>query len=1140
MAKQKQTKRNALRQKLKSLESEILELKSQSSVFDANSSEYLEKIAKIEERRTKNLKEYYKLRKELREMEEDSLKDNKKEETARTSQTRHLKQIKEAQDDLLLIQEKSSILMHSFNTNSKKSAEILGITTKHAKELSGQFEILKDLTGANKEQNDVMAKSMKNMVSNASGLNNLAAKITENMENIAENGYRAVETYSLERKLKEQIAALDLKTNEMSYDAWEAQRKIADAQLREFQYLKLVNKKLEEKSKLMKQAKEDSKATKLAFLAMMTGLPGGNFLFNKLGLGKVIDGSKTVGQTIRGWGKSLLGFAIAAPFAAILGIINLMITAFKFLIGTAFELDTRIANLSKNLSISRGEATGLERRFAGMALKMDLVGINTEQFGETVGFLAEEYGASVNKIMQGTGSSRFVEDITVLREKFQLTNEEALNFGKISSIMGVSMGNLAYQSVKITKAFLNNRQIIKAMSNVPQIMANGMKGAVDRLVQFVAKAKMLGIDLKGFSEALEGTLDIESSLEKQFTAETITGIHFKNMDAIRLATNSMQYDKAFDMLMSNIGQVKSLADMPGGLIGVRSIADLFGFSLEEFTKMFNKFQELKNVFGGANPMQEAQKYFNMTAAQLRKEVATMGAGAKKTFLENLAAEKEGADIQAAFMDKINKIKLELMDSTLPIVDEMHAIFKELMGNQELKDLFSSMTKRLPSIIKSLIEMGRQLKEIVKSVFGFLVKFGAISDPLDKTKQAVAGMNEGFFNWNKIIGTTIGLFLGYKGLGWAIDSFKSNVLGIGPASGKAMKQMMQEMTQSNQQIMQQLQNQQGGNVTPMSGKTGGKPKFNSMKAGLIGGGLALGGELASQYFESQGNTTGAGWANLLSNTASGAAAGAMFGPWGMAIGGAAGLGLGLYNNWDAISGKSKPKELPWQQKNQQMTQSATPQTAKELSETSKELAKFNDNKIWSAARAIAEFEKSFKLFNTTLSGFKNAGMVDVLKEAITVFNSADSIKMQSFATGVLNLSNAISELNKNLIKLDIVKLEKASEKINPGAGGILSSVSNFAGSIFSGVKSIFSGNQPQTTPVTNATVTTNQGTSQVSVNVNTTALEQKIDKLIGILNQPTYIKIGERTVEAIAGEITWKKQMKIGSDNTYGYTVRDTD
>lgn len=1133
MAKQKPTKSSQLKQRLKSLEAEILDLKNKSSVSDSDAVKNLEKITKIEEKRTENLKEYHKIKKELRDMEQESIKENKKEESARTSQTRNIRQVTEYQEKLTDLQEKSSILMHSFATDSKKSAEILGITAKQTKELSGQLDLIKNLTDVNAKQNDSIQKTLGYTVKNAVNLDNLSAKIVENMENMNENGYELINTYSIERQLKEQIARLDLNANNMSYEAWEIQRQIADNHEKELKYLKNVNKQLSEKSKNMKEAKAYSQQTKMAFLGLATVFPAGNFLFKKMGLGNIIDGTKTVGQTIKGWGASLAGLAIAAPFAALFGLINLIVAAFKFILGAAFELDTRIANLSKNLAISRGEATKLEGKFASMALKMNLIGVNTEQFGESVGFLSDEYGASISKIMKGTESSRFVENITVLREKFQLTNEEALNFGKLSSIMGVNMGNLAYQSVKITKAFINNRQIIKAMANVPQLMANGMKGAVDRLVQFVAKAKMMGIDLKGFADAIENTLDIESSLEKQFTAETITGIHFRNMDAIRLATNSMQYDKAFDMLMSNIGNIKNLADMPGGLIGVRSIADLFGFSLEEFTKMFNKFKELKNVFGGANPMQDAQKYMSMTAAQLRKEVASMSKGAKRTFLENLAAEKEGADIQTAFMDKVNKIKIELMQSTLPIIDEIHAIFNELISNQELKNLFKDMTKRLPGIIKSLIEMGRQLKEIVKSVFGFLVKFGVISDPLDKTKQAVAGMNEGFFNWNKIIGTTIGLFVGYKGLGWAIDAFKTNVLGIGPASGKAMKQMMQEMTQSNQQIIQQMQNQQGGNITPMSGKTGGKPKFNKMKAGLIGSGLALGGELASQYFESQGNTTGASWANLLSNTASGAAAGAMFGPWGMAIGGAAGLGLGLYNNWDAISGKSQP------QQKQQMAQQATPQNVQEISATAKELAKFNDNKIWSAGKAISEFQKAFYSLNTVLSGFKNNGNMDVVREAISIFNTADNIKMQSFATGVLNFSTAISELNKNLSKLDITKLEKAAEKINPGSGGMLSSISNFAGSIFSGVKSIFGGNQPQSTPVTTATVTTNQGTSQVSINVNTTALEQKIDKLIGILNQPTYIKIGERTVEAIAGEINWKKQMKIGSDNTYGSAVRDT-
>ena len=66
MAKRKKqdTKRNALRQRLKSLEGEILDLKNQSSESDSSSIDNLEKIAKIEEKRIENLKEYYNLKKQ--------------------------------------------------------------------------------------------------------------------------------------------------------------------------------------------------------------------------------------------------------------------------------------------------------------------------------------------------------------------------------------------------------------------------------------------------------------------------------------------------------------------------------------------------------------------------------------------------------------------------------------------------------------------------------------------------------------------------------------------------------------------------------------------------------------------------------------------------------------------------------------------------------------------------------------------------------------------------------------------------------------------------------------------------------------------------------------------------------------------
>ena len=167
MAKQKPTKSSQLKQRLKSLEAEILDLKNKSSVSDSDAVKNLEKITKIEEKRTENLKEYHKIKKELRDMEQESIKENKKEEPARTSQTRNIRQVTEYQEKLTDLQEKSSILMHSFATDSKKSAEILGITAKQTKELAGQLDLIKNLTDVNAKQNDTIQKTLGYAVKNA-------------------------------------------------------------------------------------------------------------------------------------------------------------------------------------------------------------------------------------------------------------------------------------------------------------------------------------------------------------------------------------------------------------------------------------------------------------------------------------------------------------------------------------------------------------------------------------------------------------------------------------------------------------------------------------------------------------------------------------------------------------------------------------------------------------------------------------------------------------------------------------------------------------------------------------------------------------------------------------------------------------
>ena len=64
-------------------------------------------------------------------------------------------------------------------------------------------------------------------------------------------------------------------------------------------------------------------------------------------------------------------------------------------------------------------------------------------------------------------------------------------------------------------------------------------------------------------------------------------------------------------------------------------------------------------------------------------------------------------------------------------------------------------------------------------------------------------------------------------------------------------------------------------------------------------------------------------------------------------------------------------------------------------------------------------------------------------------------------------------------------------------------------------------------------------TMASSNTGTVITNKKLDEAIGILrqilstsNQPVYIKVGDRTIEAIGSRIGRQNEYKLGSDNTY--------
>lgn len=1226
-----------LKKLLADLEKSILATKKQIVAEDKKSADYLEKMAKLDAVRSKNRNEYYRIRRQIDQIEKESQKraekelkvredlvkqiekenkelekNAKKEEAKEKRKEKRLKLLEKErsfEEAIGELQEKSAILMKSINSDIQKKADKLKISGQFVTQIADKTDEIKKLFKGTAEETKAFEKTLKYTNDNASNIDKLSAKILENMENMKKKGYQLIDTYETERDLKEQAARLDLNREKMGENRYAMQKKMLDAQKKEFEKLKQVNQKMAEKSKEAKETREN-------IVGWIAAVPLGAFLMNKMGLGKIITGTKTVKQTIKDWGTAIAGFTAALPFMALAGIFSLIITVIKKLVGMVFELDQDLSDLSKQFSVSRNRAEGLFGSLGKLALRMNVVGVNTKELAKTLEDLTEEYGTNLDRLERSSMKNGMLQGISLLREKWQLTNEEALNFYKNSNIMGVGMDKLAQASILVNKNVLNARQALKAVSNIPQVIALGFKGSVRELAAFAGQAKVMGIDLKMFHDAISAALDVESSLEKQMTAEVLSGVHLGEFDAYRYATELGEDDKAFKIQMQMYQHyIKSFGSNLKGMTRTtrQVVAEQFGIGEEEFVAQIARFGQLQDQYG-KNSLKAIQKMQEENKKQVGK-----GGGAG--FLLGQTQAKEGASVTEKFEDDMEKLKIAAKDALMPLVSELHSFYDEI--SKSLKPMVLDMIKTLKDdLIPAIKGLLGVFKEMWGVFSGLLEMVGILKTETQVDKDGnvtqVKKLNTEWFNMWNILGS-IALFFGAKGLltwglkktgevlgemlkkGWtgfkdwvkgskqateAVNDVKQSISGdntkktgkknlsrkerrelrrSGKTGNNIAKEALEEVDVTKtkkpgmfSRMKTKLTPKPGGGMMKSLGKKLLNPKnlLKNAKGGVTGllGGLLLDATLgiAKDQAEQAGNYKTAAGLDVGSQAANMAIMGGTIGSFiapgigtaiGAGLGGLVGAGMGLYENRETLFGGDKQQQQ--QQKPQQaMAQQAASmsrQSAEELKKVNEQMQLLGGDRTWQASKAVNQVAKSTTALSDAFSYFYKSGAHLTFSYVVKTFDSVNNSKIYSFASGITSVSNSIGDLSKKLSKLDVAKLERVSQITNPG---IMSTITGAAGSLFGSVKSFFgfggsTAQQTSTVPSSTTTVGANKNagssvtpsSSGLSVNVNTTALEQKIDKLIGIIgqmgSQPTYIKIGERTVEAISSEIDFRKNKEVG-------------
>jgi hypothetical protein len=1237
-----------LKKLLFELEKNILAVKKQIAVEDKKSTDFLEKMAKLDAIRSKNRNEYYRIVGQIEKIEKESLKrqeqeqkiqedlnkkikeENKQLEEAAKTEAKRLKyqqdyarlseKRKSFEKEIGGLQEKSAILMRSVNQDVLKQASALKISGQAVSQIADKTTQIKKLFKGSTEATQAFEKTLAQTVKNASGIDALSAKIVDNMENMKKKGYELIDTYQLEKDLKEQSARLDLNATKLGDKRYAIQRRLVDEQMKEFQKLKQINQQMAEKSK---QAKE-SRAAMIGFLA---AVPGGAFIMNKMGLGKILDGTKTIKQTIKDWGTAAKGFAMALPGMALMGIFTLLITVIKKLVGLVFELDQDIADLSKQFAISRSRAEGLFTSLGKLSLRMQVVGVNVKELAKTLEDLQEEYGTTLDRLERASMRNGMLQGITLLREKWGQTNEEALSFYKNATAVGVTMDKLAQVTSTVSKNILSQKQALKAIANVPLSMATAFKGAVRDLAAFASKAKVMGIDLKVFQEAIKNSLDVESSLEDQMTTEVLSGVHFGEMDAMRQATELRQFDRAMDLRITMINRLQEkfgtgLENITQGTL--TSAARMFGVDEDTLIQQATRLGEIQQQFGKRS-VKTIQK-------MLEENKKAVGKGSADGFILGQTQAKEGASLTERFQDDMEKLKTELKGTLMPVVRELHQMYTDL--KPDIKNIVSTLATGLPGLVNIMLEVLKIVKNIATVIMGLLQPVFQLMEWLgiiktetifekdangNETVRQVKTLNAEWFSMQNILLSIAGFFTAKGLITWGItktgEALK-NVLKSGWEGLKNWAKGTKDVADKVDDIKLKPSATTTKTVKTASSSIDdiGKTALSASddvanigsKAGIFSKVMKPLSKFASKLpligaaFTAYEGITGAMDANkTLQNaglvkkgapvTNKQVGAGALGGVLeSMTMGGLFGLipGMnkenitkGLYQNYtrqhekykkgeylslagdilanpisglmhflpgddDSPQGAQKKQQAAQQQKPQQaMAQQAaglSRQSAEEIKKLNEQMQILGGDRTWQASKAVNQVAKSIVTLSESLSTFVKMGGNMMLPFIVKTFDSVNNSKIYSFASGITSVSTSIADLTKKLSKLDVAKLERVTQITNPG---LVSTISNAAGSLFGSVKSFFGfgggeGAKASTVPSTTSTVssgnktgggTTNQ--SGVSINVNTAALEQKIDKLIAVIgnmaSQPTYIKIGERTVEAISSEIDFRKNKEVG-------------
>ena len=430
-----------------------------------------------------------------------------------------------------------------------------------------------------------------------------------------------------------------------------------------------------------------------------------------------------------------------------MSMIGLIIPALKFIVDSVLQFNQKAFDLAKNLGTSADQGERLTKAFTQIANTSANAGLTGKDLAKTFTELSNTVGYLV------PSTAQFAESATLIQKRIGASAEDMAVLARQSALNGQTLEQ-TYATISASRAIegsrnklaLTNKQILDGIAKTSAATVINFKGSTEALANAVVRATKLGTTLNDISKQGESLLDFETSIQKEFELQVLTG---RQVNLTRARELALMGNTAGLMEELNSQQVTYDSFMSENVIQRKAEADAIGLSVEELSKKLLA-QKQANILGAKEGQSLQERY-----GELMKT-----AEGQKLIKEQLTLQEQ-ADLRRASMQEKFQAAMERLKDTLGSilagpVGKMIEAFAKFVGDTKRMTELGNTLKSIFDFIGRTIERFPQILSSVVSVMKVLVTLSIA--------RAVASIVASL-STVPVLGVAAGAAAGYAAYNW---------------------------------------------------------------------------------------------------------------------------------------------------------------------------------------------------------------------------------------------------------------------------------------------------------------------------------------------------------------------------------------